>query len=219
MDAKVDYRRADRGQAQRRSASTPAASARQRRRERASDALRSRALLVAAALAGVLGWRPARPGTPFGADKPKPKPTASRSSPRSARAPVWNAEHRRRRSSRSSSARQRRRRHAGRRATAPWSPLEAASGRALWRANVGAKLSAGVGSDGKLAAVVTRDNELVALEGGKVKWRKALGVRGRDRAAGGRRARLRAGRRPRRAGLRRARRPPSSGSCSGPAIR
>ena len=55
--------------------------------------------------------------------------------------------------------------------------VEADSGRALWRANVGAKISAGVGSDGKVAAVVTRDGELVALEGGQVKWKKALGVR------------------------------------------
>ena len=34
--------------------------------------------------------------------------------------------------------------------------LDAASGRSLWRANVGAKLSAGVGRDGKGSAVVTR---------------------------------------------------------------
>ena len=55
--------------------------------------------------------------------------------------------------------------------------LEAASGRALWRANVGAKVSAGVGSDGSVAAVVTRDGQLVALEGGQVKWKKPVGVR------------------------------------------
>ncbi|MCE9661207.1 MAG: outer membrane protein assembly factor BamB [Burkholderiales bacterium] len=55
--------------------------------------------------------------------------------------------------------------------------LEAASGRSLWRANVGAKLSAGVGSDGTVAAVVTRGGDLVALEGGQIKWKKALGVR------------------------------------------
>jgi len=55
--------------------------------------------------------------------------------------------------------------------------LEAASGRSLWRANVGAKLSAGVGSDGKIAAVVTRGGELVALEAGQVKWKKAIGAR------------------------------------------
>ena len=55
--------------------------------------------------------------------------------------------------------------------------VEADSGRALWRANVGAKISAGVGSDGSTAAVVTRDGELVALEAGTVKWKKPLGVR------------------------------------------
>ena len=55
--------------------------------------------------------------------------------------------------------------------------LEAASGRPVWRANVGAKLSAGVGSDGKVAAVVTRGGDLVALEAGTVKWKKPLGSR------------------------------------------
>ena len=55
--------------------------------------------------------------------------------------------------------------------------VEADSGRALWRSNVGAKISAGVGSDGNTSAVVTRDGELVALEAGQVKWKKAVGVR------------------------------------------
>jgi outer membrane protein assembly factor BamB len=55
--------------------------------------------------------------------------------------------------------------------------IDAENGRILWRGNAGAKLSAGVGSDGKLAAVVTRDGDLVVLEQGKVKWRKAIGVR------------------------------------------
>ena len=55
--------------------------------------------------------------------------------------------------------------------------LEADSGRELWRTNIGAKISAGVGSDGNVAAVVSREGELVALEGGRVKWKKALGVR------------------------------------------
>ncbi|HET7794892.1 MAG TPA: outer membrane protein assembly factor BamB [Rhizobacter sp.] len=52
--------------------------------------------------------------------------------------------------------------------------LEADTGRELWRASVGAKLSAGVGSDGRYASVVTRDNELVTLDGGKVLWRLTL---------------------------------------------
>ena len=55
--------------------------------------------------------------------------------------------------------------------------VEAESGRALWRGNAGGKLSAGVGSDGKTAAVVTREGELVALEGGQIKWKKPVGVR------------------------------------------
>ena len=55
--------------------------------------------------------------------------------------------------------------------------LDAESGREVWRAAVGAKLSAGVGSDGRFAAVVTRDGELIVLEQGQVKWRKPLGAR------------------------------------------
>ncbi len=55
--------------------------------------------------------------------------------------------------------------------------LDAASGRELWRATAGARLSAGVGSDGRFAAVVTRDGELVTFDGGKPAWRKPLGVR------------------------------------------
>ena len=55
--------------------------------------------------------------------------------------------------------------------------LDAATGRELWRGTAGGKLSAGVGSDGRFAAVVTRDGVLVVLEQGQVKWRKALGSR------------------------------------------
>jgi outer membrane assembly lipoprotein YfgL len=55
--------------------------------------------------------------------------------------------------------------------------LEVESGRERWRTNVGAELSAGVGSDGRFAAVVTRAGELVTLEGGRVVWRKAVGSR------------------------------------------
>ena len=58
-----------------------------------------------------------------------------------------------------------------------------------------------------IAAVVTRDSELVALEARPGQVAQALGVARRDRAAGRRRARLRARRRPHRARLRRARRP------------
>jgi len=52
--------------------------------------------------------------------------------------------------------------------------LNATSGAEVWRADVGAKLSAGVGSDGRIAAVVTRDNELVVLDNGAASWRKTL---------------------------------------------
>ena len=55
--------------------------------------------------------------------------------------------------------------------------FEATSGRELWRAEVGTKLSAGVGSDGRFAAVVTRGTELVIIEAGRIVWRKELGVR------------------------------------------
>lgn len=52
--------------------------------------------------------------------------------------------------------------------------IDAASGRELWRAAAGGPLAAGVGSDGKVSAVVTRANELVAFEGGKELWRQRL---------------------------------------------
>jgi outer membrane protein assembly factor BamB len=52
--------------------------------------------------------------------------------------------------------------------------IDAASGRELWRGSAGAPLAAGVGSDGKLVAVVTRTNELVAMAAGKEVWRQKL---------------------------------------------
>jgi outer membrane protein assembly factor BamB len=52
--------------------------------------------------------------------------------------------------------------------------LQASSGTVLWRGDVGSKLSAGVGSDGRFAAVVTRNNELVVMDAGKPLWRKTL---------------------------------------------
>jgi outer membrane assembly lipoprotein YfgL len=54
--------------------------------------------------------------------------------------------------------------------------LDAATGRELWRASAGAPVAAGVGSDGKVSAVVTQANELVAFEAGKEIWRQRLGV-------------------------------------------
>ncbi len=55
--------------------------------------------------------------------------------------------------------------------------LQADTGRELWRAAVGTPLSAGVGSDGRFAAVVTRGGDLVVLEAGRLVWRKPIGVR------------------------------------------
>lgn len=52
--------------------------------------------------------------------------------------------------------------------------LDGATGRELWRHAVGSPLSAGVGSDGQLSAVVTRANELVALQEGQALWRQRL---------------------------------------------
>ena len=55
--------------------------------------------------------------------------------------------------------------------------LQADSGRQIWRASVGGRIAAGVGSDGRFAAVVTRDGELVVLDAGKPAWRKTLGTK------------------------------------------
>ena len=52
--------------------------------------------------------------------------------------------------------------------------IDARSGQESWRANAGAPLVAGVGSDGSLVAVVTANNDLVAMQGGKVLWTQRL---------------------------------------------
>jgi outer membrane assembly lipoprotein YfgL len=52
--------------------------------------------------------------------------------------------------------------------------LDARTGHDLWRTSVHAPIAAGVGSDGKLSAVVTTGDELVALEGGHELWRRRL---------------------------------------------
>lgn len=52
--------------------------------------------------------------------------------------------------------------------------LDARTGEALWRAPAGAALTAGVGHDGRSAAVMTVDNELVVLEEGRELWRQRL---------------------------------------------
>ena len=55
--------------------------------------------------------------------------------------------------------------------------IEAQTGRELWRGSAGDKLSAGVGSDGRFAAVVTRDNQLVVLDKGAKVWSTRLASR------------------------------------------
>jgi outer membrane protein assembly factor BamB len=52
--------------------------------------------------------------------------------------------------------------------------IDAQTGADLWRTSLDTPLSAGVGSDGRYAAVVTRANELVVLDAGKVAWRQKL---------------------------------------------
>jgi len=52
--------------------------------------------------------------------------------------------------------------------------LDAATGKDIWRLKLDQTISAGVGSDGQQLAVVTRSNELVALQDGKVQWRKSM---------------------------------------------
>ena len=55
--------------------------------------------------------------------------------------------------------------------------LDAQSGAERWRGQAGSRLSAGVGSDGRYAAVVTRDNELVVMDMGVRSWSAPLASR------------------------------------------
>lgn len=55
--------------------------------------------------------------------------------------------------------------------------LDARNGQTLWRVDAKAPLSAGVGSDGRQAAVVTRDNDLVAVAAAGEQWRQRLSAR------------------------------------------
>ena len=52
--------------------------------------------------------------------------------------------------------------------------LDARTGSDVWRASVGSPIAAGVGSDGKVAAVVTQSNDVVALQDGREIWRHKL---------------------------------------------
>jgi outer membrane assembly lipoprotein YfgL len=55
--------------------------------------------------------------------------------------------------------------------------LDAESGREVWRASAGAALSAGVGSDGRFASVVTAGNEVVTFDAGREVWRQRVSSR------------------------------------------
>lgn len=52
--------------------------------------------------------------------------------------------------------------------------IDVRSGTDVWRTDLKAEIAAGVGSDGRFVAVVTRGNELVVLDEGKVQWRYKL---------------------------------------------
>lgn len=54
--------------------------------------------------------------------------------------------------------------------------LDAQTGRDIWRLALNTPIAAGVGSDGKVLAVVTRANEVVAMQGGRELWRSRLGA-------------------------------------------
>lgn len=54
--------------------------------------------------------------------------------------------------------------------------IDTRTGGDLWRTALGVKLSAGVGSDGRYSAVVSRENELILLDGAKELWRQKLGA-------------------------------------------
>ncbi|WP_236581951.1 outer membrane protein assembly factor BamB [Hydrogenophaga sp. BPS33] len=55
--------------------------------------------------------------------------------------------------------------------------LDAATGKDVWRLNLGSPIAAGVGSDGQTAAVITRNNQLVAVADGSERWRVRLPAR------------------------------------------
>ena len=55
--------------------------------------------------------------------------------------------------------------------------IDAKTGADVWRLELRQRLSTGVGSDGRTAAVITADNALVAIADGKESWRVRLGAR------------------------------------------
>ncbi|MEZ5705308.1 MAG: outer membrane protein assembly factor BamB [Burkholderiaceae bacterium] len=55
--------------------------------------------------------------------------------------------------------------------------LNPGTGQPLWRVDLGLELGVGVGSDGQTAAVISRDNELIAVRDGRELWRTRLPAR------------------------------------------
>lgn len=56
--------------------------------------------------------------------------------------------------------------------------IDATTGAELWRTQIGTPIAAGVGSDGRYASVVSRNNELITLEAGRELWRQTLNAQG-----------------------------------------
>lgn len=54
--------------------------------------------------------------------------------------------------------------------------IDSGNGADQWRTSLNAPIGGGVGSDGRFAAVVTRNNDLVVLERGREIWRERLGA-------------------------------------------
>ncbi len=52
--------------------------------------------------------------------------------------------------------------------------MDSKTGVDIWRAQLETPLAAGVGSDGRYVAVVSRENELIVVNGGKELWRQRL---------------------------------------------
>ena len=58
------------------------------------------------------------------------------------------------------------------------SVLDGRTGTEVWRVEIGEFIGAGVGSDGRLVAVLTRQNELLVLESGRELWRQKTTAQG-----------------------------------------
>ncbi|WP_196864174.1 MULTISPECIES: outer membrane protein assembly factor BamB [unclassified Polaromonas] len=52
--------------------------------------------------------------------------------------------------------------------------FDAQTGREVWRLALKTPIAAGVGSDGKVLAVITKDNEVIAMQAGRELWRQKL---------------------------------------------